>query len=74
MKQLIEYILKKILGKAKFDVVQEDNEDHISFNIKTDPENIGMIIGKGGSVIKAIRNILKIRATLEKKSVSLDVS
>jgi predicted RNA-binding protein YlqC (UPF0109 family) len=43
------------------------------YTIKTDTENIGLIIGKGGKMIKSLRNLLKVRATLEKKAVSVNV-
>lgn len=73
MKDLLEYILKGLLGEAKFEVIEAEEEGRVVYTIKTDPENIGLIIGKGGHMIKTIRNVLKVRATLEKKAVSLNV-
>ncbi|MFC1625453.1 KH domain-containing protein [Patescibacteria group bacterium] len=73
MKKLIEYILGKILGKGEFNLKEAVEGEHTSYTITTKPENIGIVIGKGGSTIKALRNILKVKATLEKKSVSLNV-
>lgn len=74
MKELLEYLLKGLLPDAKFDVVETDEgEGKITYTIKTAPENIGLIIGKGGHMIKALRNLLKVRATLEKKAVFLNV-
>jgi predicted RNA-binding protein YlqC (UPF0109 family) len=42
--------------------------------IKTADDEGGMVIGKGGKVIKAIRNMLRIKATLEKKKIILLVN
>lgn len=71
MKELLEYLLKGLLPDAKFDVVETDEgEGKITYTIKTAPENIGLIIGKGGHMIKALRNLLKVRATLERKRQS----
>lgn len=73
MKDLLDYILKGILGTEKFDIAETENEGRVIYTINTDPKNIGLIIGKGGHMIKALRNVLKVRATLEKKAVALNV-
>jgi predicted RNA-binding protein YlqC (UPF0109 family) len=73
MKELLDYILKGLLADAKYEVIENEDQGRVVYTIKTDPENIGMIIGKGGHMIKTLRNILKVRATLEKKAVSLNV-
>jgi predicted RNA-binding protein YlqC (UPF0109 family) len=73
MKDLLEFLLKGLLGDEKFEIIEEEDEGRVVYTIKTQPENIGLIIGKGGHMIKTIRNVLKVRATLEKKAVSLNV-
>ncbi len=73
MKDLLEFLLKNILGKEKFEVAEAEEAGRVVYTIKTAPENVGLIIGKGGHMIKNLRNILKVRATLEKKAVSLNV-
>lgn len=81
MRELLEFLLKNLLPDTKYEIVEETEENmpegeagRVLYTIKTDQENIGMIIGKGGKMIKALRNILKVRATLEKKAVSLEVA
>ncbi len=74
MKDLLEFLLKGILGKEKFEVAEENQDGRTVFTVKTKPENIGLLIGRGGVMIKALRNILKVRATLEKQAVSLEIS
>jgi len=74
MKELLEFLLKGILGEEKFEIAEAEEGGRISYAIKTAPENMGLIIGKGGRMIKSLRNILKVRATLEKTAVSLDVA
>lgn len=73
MKELLEYLLKGLLGEATFEIVETSDAGRINYAIKTAPENIGLIIGKGGHMIKSLRNILKVRATLEKVAVSISV-
>jgi predicted RNA-binding protein YlqC (UPF0109 family) len=75
MRDLLDYILRNILGKDSKYEIEEVNEDSIvKLIIKTADDEGGMIIGKGGKVIKAIRNILRIKATLEKKKIILLVN
>lgn len=73
MKDLLDFLLKNLLGEAKYEILETDQEGRIVYSIKTEPENIGLIIGKGGKMIRALRNILKVRATLEKKAVSVEI-
>lgn len=73
MKDLLEYMLTGILGEEKFEIVETEDDGRINYTIKSDPKNMGLIIGKGGRMIKSLRNLLKVRATLEKTSVNLNV-
>ncbi|KKT54298.1 MAG: hypothetical protein UW47_C0007G0018 [Candidatus Woesebacteria bacterium GW2011_GWA1_44_23] len=73
MKELLEFMLKGLLGEEKFEIVEESDAGRMLFTVKTAPENVGLVIGKGGHTIKALRNILKVRATLEKVAVSVNV-
>ncbi len=73
MTDLLNFLLDNILGEKKYEILESQDDGRISYTIKTDPENIGLIIGKGGRMIKSLRNILKVRATLEKSAVTLNV-
>lgn len=80
MKELLDFLLKGLLGdgdlsagRQEFEIVETSDEGRFLYTIKTAPENIGLIIGKGGHMIKSLRNVLKVRATLEKTAVSLNV-
>ncbi len=73
MRKLLEFLLKGILGDDNYSIEEEKEENHIRFLIDTEPENMGLIIGKRGKTIKTIRNLLRVRATLEKKGVSVAV-
>ena len=73
MRELLEFLLKGLLDKEKFEIIEASDAGRTAYTIKTAPENVGLIIGKGGHMIKSLRNILKVRATLEKVAVSLNV-
>lgn len=75
MKKLTEFIVSNILGKkSDFEVQEVEDGNIVTLTIKTKDEDGGLIIGKAGKTIKAIRNILRIKATLEKKKVYLLVN
>lgn len=74
MRKLLEFLLKGITGKEDFTIEENEEGDSINFEVEAGQDSIGMIIGRGGKNIRAIRNILKVRATLEKKGVSISVS
>jgi predicted RNA-binding protein YlqC (UPF0109 family) len=74
MKELLDYILKGVLGDEKFELSESEEGGRVIYSIKTDPKNVGLIIGKSGHMIKSLRNILKVRATLEKKAVALNIT
>lgn len=74
MIDLLTYMLKGVLDTKKFEIVESEDSGRIIYTIKTKSENLGLIIGKGGHMIKSLRNLLKVRATLEKKAVALNIS
>ena len=73
MKELLEYILKEITNSDKVQVTEEVDENFSKLTIYSPKEFMGIIIGKEGRIIKAIRNLLKVKATLEKKGVNVSI-
>ena len=74
MKELLDFLLKGISGSKDFLIEETSEEGRVGFNIKANDEIIGLIIGKNGKTIRAIRNLLRVRAALEKKAVFVSVS
>jgi len=79
MKKALDYIVKNITGSKDYKIVEEkgteDNksDSYSQFIIKAPKEIIGLIIGKKGKTIRMIRNLLRVKATLENKGVSVSV-
>lgn len=67
------FLSKGITGSKEVTVVPEENEGFTNYKINSPKEFVGLLVGKGGNTIKAIRNILKVRATLENKVVGVSV-
>lgn len=62
MQDLVEYIVKSLIGEEKeFDV--DVNEEKRAINIFIDKEDIGKVIGKSGKIARAIRVIIKAAAS-----------
>lgn len=74
MKELLDYIVGKITGGKDYEIVENQEDNRSNFEIKADPSVFGLIIGKSGRTIKAIRNLLKVRAIIEKRGVNVSVS
>lgn len=78
MEKLLEYLVVGITNSKDYSVIKteddSDHNNHINFEIKASPEIIGIIIGKEGKTVRAIRNLLRVRATLDKVAVSLSVT
>lgn len=72
MKKVLEYIISSIVDNPK-DVVIDEEEDNgnINFTITVNKEDMGKVIGKGGKVIRSIRNVLKIPAIKQNKRINI---
>ena len=64
MLDLVKYLVGNIVDKPDAvqvtDTVDETNTHLI--NITVDPEDMGKVIGKGGKIINAIRELAKVKA------------
>lgn len=72
MKQLIEYILKKLTDHPDDASASiEENGDDINVSIKVNSEDAGRVIGKQGRTINSIRSLIKLWGIKNKKRVNL---
>lgn len=66
MRDLLEYIVKNLASKPEaVEIGEETADDTINFNLKVDQADMGIVIGKSGQTIKAIRRLLVTRAMSE---------
>lgn len=72
MKQLLQFIIENIVEKPKKVKIKETKtEGQTTLSLKVDPEDMGKVIGKKGKIIKAVRQILRVKAFREGKRVNL---
>jgi len=74
MKKLLQFILENGLGIKDYQIKEEVADAVHSYQLIVPTEIVGLIIGKKGRTVKMIRNILKVRAILDKIRFSLIVS
>ena len=74
MKELVEFIAKNIVDTPKEISIEETNENGFDIlKLKVAQEDMGKVIGKSGKIIKAIRNMVKIKAIKENKRIRLEL-
>ena len=55
------------------EISEENNEGFVVYHVKIPQDQVGMVIGKGGKTINALKNILKIRAIRDNVRVDIQV-
>lgn len=75
MKDLLNYIVTNLVTKPESIVIDEkiDSGD-VTLNLTVDPSDMGLIIGKSGQTIRAIRKLLTVRAIAENVRVNLQLN
>lgn len=75
MKDLLNFIVASLATKPEAIQIDEQTEDgNVNLNLTVDPSDMGLIIGKNGQTIRAIRKLLTVRAIAENVRVNLQLS
>ena len=75
MKDLLDYIVKNLVSKPEAVSIDEQNSNgNVDLYLTVDPSDMGIIIGKGGQTIRAIRKLLTVRAIAENVRVNLQLN
>ncbi len=75
MKDLLLYIVTNLVTKPEAVSIEESNQDgNVDLNLTVDPSDMGLVIGKGGQTIRAIRKLLTVRAIAENVRVNLQLA
>lgn len=72
MKDLLSHMLIGILGEEP-QIREEDADGFTTFYVSVPQDKVGLVIGKGGKTINALKNILKIRAIKEGVRVDIQI-
>nr|MBI5455567.1 KH domain-containing protein [Candidatus Levybacteria bacterium] len=75
MKDTLNYIISSIVEDPKAVEIKEEEQDGVlNFIVTVADEDMGRIIGKGGKVIRSIRNVMKIPAIKANKKIYISLS
>jgi uncharacterized protein len=74
MKELVEILAKALVDqpdKVVVNIIEKDKSTLIELQVA--PEDMGKVIGKQGRIAKAIRAVVKVAATRQKKKVIVEI-
>ncbi len=75
MKDTLHSIISGIVDAPdQVSIEEHDEEGVLTFMVSVAKEDAGKVIGKGGKVIRAIRNVLKIQAMKENKRINISLA
>ncbi|OGH17043.1 MAG: hypothetical protein A3C30_02210 [Candidatus Levybacteria bacterium RIFCSPHIGHO2_02_FULL_40_18] len=72
MRELLSHMIQGITGK-KCEISEENSNGFVVFKLNVPQEDVGLIIGRSGKTINAIKNILKIIAIRDGVRVDVQV-
>ncbi len=73
-REFVEYIIKQIVNKPdKVEVTRKVDEMGVLIEVKVDPEDMGLLIGRAGSTAKAIRTLARIIGIRNNARVNLRI-
>ena len=74
-KDLVEYVAKNLVDDPDSVVVEVTNgPDGMVVELHVAEEDMGKVIGRNGSVAKALRTLLKVMSARDGETVSLEIS
>lgn len=75
MKEVLEIIAKSLVDyPEQVDVKEINNEDQtVTLELRVAESDMGKVIGKQGSIAKAIRTVVKAAASRENKKVAVEI-
>jgi predicted RNA-binding protein YlqC (UPF0109 family) len=73
-KELVEYVAKTLVDDpAAVTVTEIEDEEGVVIELHVAEDDMGKVIGRNGSVAKALRTLLKVTAAREGGSVTLEI-
>ena len=74
MKELAEFVVRKLVDKPEAVFVEESQDGDVTvLSLVVDEGDKGKVIGKQGKVIKAIRDVVAVAAQKADRHVSVEI-
>ena len=76
MKDLLHYLVTSIVEQPEAVKIEKTETEggFVNLQITVAPEDMGMVIGKGGRIIRALRNLVRVKAIKEGKRVNVELT
>ena len=72
-KLLVDIVTAIVDTPDEVKVVRNENGNNIEFTLSVAPDDMGMVIGRGGKIAKAIRTVVKAASASTGKKVTVDI-
>ncbi len=73
-KELVEYVARSLVDDPEaVTVTQVEDEEGTIIELHVAEDDMGKVIGRNGSVAKALRTLLKVTAARDGGSISLEI-
>jgi uncharacterized protein len=74
MKELLEYLARELVDNPEAVRVTESRDDRgVLLQLHVDPDDMGKVIGRGGRIARAIRQVVKAAAIRDGVYVHVDI-
>ena len=74
LKQILTDIARAIVDNPdEVTVILTEDDRSITLSLNVAPEDMGMVIGKGGKIAKAIRTVMRAAANATDKEVNVSI-
>lgn len=75
MEDLLEELARRLVDDpAQVKVVREEREDVVVLHLHVAPDDVGKVIGRGGRIARALRQVVRASAGRERKRVLLEIA
>jgi predicted RNA-binding protein YlqC (UPF0109 family) len=72
-KLLVDIVTAIVDTPEEVKVVCNENGNNVEFTLSVAPDEMGMVIGRGGKIAKAIRTVVKAASASTGKKVTVDI-
>ena len=72
-KLLVDIVTAIVDTPDEVKVVRNENGNNIEFTLSVAPDEMGMVIGRGGKIAKAIRTVVKAASVHESKKIIVEI-
>lgn len=73
MKDLLEHITQNITGNKDVEVVESEVDGVHQYIVRAPKDVMGLLIGKEGRTIRAIRSLARARAIVKKTNINVNL-